>query len=108
MCGAATPHSPMTRYRYRIFKALFFSKGKVHLNLRGVNHARPRSSIGDFSGPSSPRRAKFWGILAFSMAAMIVKGPPHWGQRSRSISNTRSRSRAQLMRVRAEGGGASA
>ena len=26
-----------------------------------------------------------------SMAAMIVKGPPHWGHCSRSISNTRAR-----------------
>ena len=33
------------------------------------------------------------------MAAMIVKGPPHWGQCSRSISNTRLSSRAQSSRT---------
>jgi len=30
----------------------------------------------------------------YSMAAMIVKGPPQWGQCSRSISNTRLSNRA--------------
>jgi hypothetical protein len=36
------------------------------------------------------------------MAAMIVKGLPHWGQCSLSIANTRLSNRAQLMRVGAE------
>jgi len=48
----------------RIFKGPFCSKGKVRLNLRGVNHARPRSRIGDFSGPSSARGAMCPGVLA--------------------------------------------
>ncbi len=38
-------------------------------------------------------------------AAMIFKGPPHWGQFSRSISNTRFSNRAQLMRTGAAVGG---
>ena len=42
------------------------------------------------------------------MAAMIFKGPPQWGQCSRSISNTRLSNRAQLRRAGAAGGGASA
>jgi hypothetical protein len=40
------------------------------------------------------------------MAAMIVKGPPHWEQCSMSIANTRLSSRAQRMRAGAEGWGA--
>ena len=52
------------RGRARNFKRPFSSKGKVRLNLRGVKHARPRSRIGDFSGPSSARGAKFRGVLA--------------------------------------------
>jgi hypothetical protein len=52
--------------RYAIFKIWDFkgpvsSKGKIRLNLRGVKHARPRSRIGDFSGPA--RGARFRGIL---------------------------------------------
>ncbi len=47
------------------------------------------------------------GILAItggcSMAAMIFKVPPHWGQCSMSISNTRLSSRAQLMGAGAAG-----
>jgi hypothetical protein len=42
-----------------------------------------------------------------TMAAMIFKVPPHWGQCSMSISNTRLSNRAQLMRAGADGGGAS-
>jgi hypothetical protein len=47
---------------YGILKALFSSKRKVRLNLRRVKHARSR--IGDFSGPSSARGAKFLEVLA--------------------------------------------
>jgi hypothetical protein len=42
------------------------------------------------------------------MAAMIVKGPPQFGQCSRAISKTRLSSLAQLMRPGWEGGGVSA
>ena len=42
-----------------------------------------------------------------SMAAMIFKAPPHWGQCSMSISNTRLSNRAQLIRAGAEGWGTS-
>jgi len=42
------------------------------------------------------------------MVAMIAKGPPQWGQCSRSISNTRLSSRAQFMGAGAAGGGTSA
>ena len=40
-----------------------------------------------------------------SMAAMIFKVPPHLGQCSMLISNTRLSSRAQLMGTGAAGGG---
>jgi len=35
-------------------------------------------------------------------AAMSFKAPPHWGQCSMSIANTRLSNRAQLMRAGAE------
>jgi adenosylmethionine-8-amino-7-oxononanoate aminotransferase len=41
-----------------MFKDPFSSKGKVRLNLRGVNHARPRSRIGDFSGYDPDHRSR--------------------------------------------------
>jgi hypothetical protein len=50
-------------------KGPFSAKGRVRLNLRGVNHARPRSRIGDFSGPSSARGAMFPGVLASRASA---------------------------------------
>ena len=42
-----------------------------------------------------------------TMAAMIIKVPPHWGQCSLSIPNTRLSNRVQLMRAGADGGGTS-
>lgn len=35
---------------HRICKGAVSAKGEIRLNLWGVNHARPRSRIGDFLG----------------------------------------------------------
>jgi hypothetical protein len=73
------------------------------------NRSKARAGARGGARADQPRCVRILAITGgSSMAAMIVKGPPHWGQCSRSISNTRLSSRAQLMRVGAEGGGASA
>ena len=68
---------------------------------------RPGDRGGALAG--KPRCVRILAItVGSSMAAMIFKVPPQWGHCSMSISNARLSSRAQLMRVGSEGGGASA
>jgi hypothetical protein len=72
---------------------------------------RSNERAGDRGGARAgkPRWARIFAMTGgCSMVAMIVKGPPQWGQCSRSISNTRLSNRAQLRRAGAGGGSASA
>jgi hypothetical protein len=66
---------------------------------------RAKCRAGDRGGARAdkPRWERILAITVGStMAAMIVKEPPHWGQCSMSIANTHLSSRAQLMRAGAE------
>ena len=71
---------------------------------------RSNDRAGDRGGVrvGKPRWARIFAMTGgCSMAAMIIKGPLHCGHCSMSISNTRLSNRAQLMRARGDGGGAS-
>lgn len=61
--------------RIGFLKRPFPSKVKVLLNLRGVNHARPGSRIGDFSGHSSARGTKFQDRLPSRKRKEILVNP---------------------------------
>jgi hypothetical protein len=68
---------------------------------------RSNDRAGDRGGARAGK-PRWMRILAItegcSMAAMIFKGPPQWGQCSISILSTRLSSRAQLRRAGAAGG----
>ena len=70
----------------------------------GIDRMTARA-IGAVRGAGKPRWVRtLANTEGCSMAAMIFKGPPQWGQCSISILNTRVSSRAQLRRAGAAGG----